>query len=230
MFDRLIENWPYWISGFCLFIFLAAYYKRRGIKNFIIRHRLFPMKAKESALAHQLLKGLRGLEIGASAQNPFGLKALNVDYTDEFTIFKKEEVKVAGSYAKVDIVAPGDDLPFKDETVDFVVSSHVIEHFYDPIKTIKEWLRVIKPGGYVYMIVPHKERTFDRDRPRTTLIELIERHERPNPPTGDYVHHHFTVWVTEDLVELCRHFNWKVKAVQDVDDKVGNGFTVVIQK
>jgi hypothetical protein len=42
--------------------------------------------------------------------------------------------------------------------------------------------------------------------------------------------------VTEDLVELVGWMqrecavNWNLLAAQDVDDKVGNGFTVVIEK
>lgn len=187
-------------------------------------------KFQESALAHYLLDGLRGLEIGASAHNPFGLKTLNVDWTDDMTTqFKLDEIALCGKCAPVHIVASGDDLPFKDNTVDFVISSHVIEHFYDPIKTIKEWLRVVRPGGFVYMIVPHKERTFDKDRPRTPLQEIIDRHERPNPPAVDD-HHHYSVWITQDLVEVCQYYQWPILAVQDVDDKVGNGFTIVIQK
>lgn len=52
-------------------------------------------------------------------------------------------MNLLGHVAKVDIVAPGDHLPFSNNSQDFVVSSHVLEHFYDPIKTIKEWLRYI---------------------------------------------------------------------------------------
>lgn len=188
------------------------------------------LKSKESALAHTLLDGLRGLEIGGSAHNAFGLNTLNVDYTDDYaTAFKQEELNTLGYYAKVDIVAPGDDLPFKNNVWDFVISSHVIEHFYDPVKTIEEWLRVVKPGGYVYIIAPHKERTFDRDRPRTTLAEIIDRHDHPNPPVPDH-HGHYSVWITQDFLDICHYYDWPVIAVQDVDDKVGNGFTVVIQK
>ncbi len=184
----------------------------------------------ESALAHYLLDGLRGLEIGASAHNPFGLKTLNVDYSDDYsTEFKQSEVRMCGSYAPVHIVSPGDDLPFKDNVWDFVISSHVIEHFYDPIKTMKEWLRVVKPGGYVFVIAPHKERTFDRDRPRTLVDEIIDRHEHPNPPEVDH-HGHYSVWITQDFIDICERMQWKIVAVQDVDDKVGNGFTIVIQK
>lgn len=188
------------------------------------------IRFRESKLAHQLLDGLRGIEIGASIHNPFGLNTLNVDYTDDYTTpFKQEEFKKYGQYLKVDIVSPGDDLPFKDNVWDFVISSHVIEHFYDPVKTILEWLRVVKPGGYVFMIVPHKNRTFDKDRPRTTLAELIQNHDHPNPPVPDH-HGHYSVWITEDFVEMCNHYQWPVVEVRDRDDKVGNGFTVVIQK
>lgn len=187
-------------------------------------------KFRDSALAHQILDGKRGLEIGASAHNPFNLKTLNLDFSDDYTQeFKAYEAQICGEYARVDIVSPGDELPFKDNTWDFVINSHVIEHFYDPVKTIKEWLRVVKPGGYVFMIVPHKERTFDKPRPRTPLAEIVDRHEHPNPPFPD-LHGHYSVWITEDFLEICNYYGWQVVAFQDVDDKVGNGFTVVIQK
>ena len=101
------------------------------------------MKFKESALAHQLLDGLEGLEIGGSAHNSFGLKTRNVDNTNELTCFKQEEIKLCGESLPVDIVSPGDQLPLEDNSVDFVVSSHVIEHFPDPIKALQ---RVVPSG------------------------------------------------------------------------------------
>ena len=187
------------------------------------------MKFRESALAHQLLDGLEGIEIGGSAHNAFGLKTRNVDYTGSMdTVFKQQEIKLCGEAMPVDIVAPGDKLPIEDRSVDFVISSHAIEHFSDPIKALKEWYRVVKPGGYLYIIAPHKERTFDKDRDRTPLSELIERHRSgigpdPNGP-------HCSVWITADFVELVKYLGWEMVAVQDVDDKVGNGFAVVIRK
>lgn len=185
------------------------------------------MKFKESALAHKLLDGLEGIEVGGSAHNPFGLKTRNVDYMGGMTVFKEEEVKLCGEALPVDIVAPGDDLPLADSSVDFVVSSHCIEHFPDPIKTLKEWHRVVRSGGYLYIIAPHKERTFDRDRPRTTLAELIQRHETGIGPDPDAAH--CSVWITEDFVELINWLGWPIEAVQDADDKVGNGFAAAIR-
>jgi hypothetical protein len=86
---------------------------------------------------------------------------------------------------------------------------------------------VIRPGGYIFTIVPHKDRTFDQPRARTTLSELLCRHESGDCPHGDA---HHSVWITEDMTELLRYLGMKVVALQDVDDKVGNGFTIVVQK
>lgn len=189
----------------------------------------FHIKFPESALAHRYLDGMKGLEIGGSTHNPFGLDTKNVDYTAETNQYKKLEEKFVGQALSVDIVAPGDNIPLPDESQDFVISAHVIEHFPDPIKALKEWYRLIRKGGYIFMIVPHKERTFDKDEPRTTLQELIDRHEgkivaRPNK------NDHYSVWITEDMVELIKYFGWKIAIIEERDDKVGNGFTIVVQK
>lgn len=187
------------------------------------------IKFPESALAHEYLDGLKGLEIGGSVHNPFGLDTKNVDYTVEENQYKKLEKKFVGQALTVDIVAPGDAIPLPDESQDFVVSAHVIEHFPDPIKALKEWYRLIRPGGYIFMIVPHKERTFDKDRPRTGLQELIDCYEgriirKPNPDD------HYSVWITEDMVEIVRYLGWNLVEAHDVDDKVGNGFMIIIKK
>lgn len=188
----------------------------------------------ESALAHEYLDGLSGLEVGASAHNPFGLHTRNVDIADEFNTdtYKKHEVDMCDEAAPIDIIAPGDALPLPDESQDFVLSSHVLEHFPDPIKTLKEWYRVVRPEGYVFMIVPHQERTFDRGRARTTIDELLRRHEGKEAPMPDPKTGHYSFWITEDLIELVRGIglDWSLVDFQDADDKVGNGFTIVLKK
>jgi SAM-dependent methyltransferase len=181
---------------------------------------------RESRLAHRYLDGLCGIEIGGSAHNQFGLKTLNIDNSVE-TVFKAKEVDMCGKQLKIDLIAEGDELPLATSSVDFVLTSHVLEHFLDPIRALKEWHRVVKDGGYILAVVPHKERTFDKDRSRTPLAELIERHEANLPRPA--VNKHFSVWIAEDIVELVQWLGWRMLEVQDPDDKVGNGFTVVIK-
>lgn len=184
-----------------------------------------------SALADKYLKGLRGIEIGGATYANFGLNTINIDFTDSLeNDVRLHEIKNGLVPFKVDIVSPGDDLPFKENTFDFILNSHVFEHFFDPIKALKEWMRVIRPGGYVFMIVPHKERTFDKDRERTPLQELIDRHEGNIKPPNPMTYGHHSVWITEDVLELCKYLGYNILEYQDVDDAVGNDFSIVIQK
>lgn len=227
-----------------------------------------PNKFPESCLAHRYLDGLNGCEIGASPENPFNIRDgvyCNID------IPVKDRLLHNAYYHKgfaVNIIADGAALPFKDNTMDYILSSHVVEHFFDPIAAIEEWLRVIRPGGYVFMIIPHKNRIYDKSRPVTTVSELVDRHNGvltrenyivrqnanykdlgPNPiyswsdfikisdvvPDG-YIRldsdpqHHLSVWDYDNMLELCKQRNWHIEYTSDTDDKVGNGFVVILTK
>lgn len=180
-----------------------------------------------SRLATSILKDLHGVEIGGSAGNPFGLRTINVDVVDHRqndTNYAVEQRRVCGDVMAVDRLAVGNRLPFADQEYDYVIASHVIEHFYDPISAIVEWVRVSR--RFVYLIVPHRDRTFDRARDCTCVAELVARYAE----TGQEEHEdrHWSVWRTEDFVELIEFLELPIFAVQDSDDKIGNGFTVVI--
>ncbi|MPW34911.1 class I SAM-dependent methyltransferase [Vibrio sp. B1Z05] len=45
-------------------------------------------------------------------------------------------------------------LSFADNTFDRVVATHILEHLYHPHLAIKEWLRVLKPGGTLSILIP----------------------------------------------------------------------------
>lgn len=49
-------------------------------------------------------------------------------------------------------------LPFKDAVLDFVYSSHLLEDFFDWWPPLIEWVRVLKPGGYLVILIPDQER------------------------------------------------------------------------
>lgn len=186
------------------------------------------MKFPESALAHKYLDGLRGLEIGGAAHNSFGLNTLNVDCIGDMNShFKQYEREQCGEAMNVDVVAEGDQLPFPDKSFDFVISSHVIEHFYDPIAALLEWARVARK--YLFIIVPHRQRTFDADQELTRVAELRERHMSGVTVKYDQRGRHCSFFEVPNFNELCVLCGLKVVDIQDPDDKVGNGFTFVIK-
>jgi SAM-dependent methyltransferase len=81
--------------------------------------------------------------------------------------------------ARVDIVDDGEILEtLPDESQDFIVANHFLEHCEDPIGTIGVHLRKLKPGGILFYAVPDKRYTFDFRRPLTPLDHMVADHEQ----------------------------------------------------
>lgn len=170
------------------------------------------------------LGGLEGVEVGGSSNNDFGLRVVNVDrYPTDDTVYKRHERDLEGWVRRVDVVATGDRLPFADDSHDFVFASHVLEHIPDPIAALQDWLRVAR--RWVVVILPHRDRTFDRDRDITPVAELLHRHRTDFTSDED---RHWSVWTCESFVALCEELGLKVVATRDPDRPAGNGFIVVL--
>ena len=98
-----------------------------------------------------------------------------------------------------------------DGSLDFLVACHVIEHTRNPIGSIAAAWRKLKPGGRLVLVVPDKERTFDRDRPTTTLEHLVEDHRSPDR-ANDYAHYEEFYALAQPIpdfaraAEVARHF------------------------
>lgn len=50
-------------------------------------------------------------------------------------------------------------LPYDANFFDVVWTSHTLEHSDNPMKTMAEFKRVVKPGGYILIIVPYPDHT-----------------------------------------------------------------------
>lgn len=56
-------------------------------------------------------------------------------------------------YDTTDVIGTGEELPFKDNAFDAVISVAVLEHVRDPFRCASEIARVLKPGGELYCAV-----------------------------------------------------------------------------
>ena len=145
-------------------------------------------------LAEQYLVG-SGLEIGG-LHLPLRVPShASVRYVDRFTVRQlREHYPELDRYEMVtpDIIDDGETLAtVTDGSVDFVIANHMIEHCQDPIGTIENHLRVLRPGGVIYMAVPDCRFTFDRDREITDLGHL--RRDHIEGPAWSR-HEHFLQW------------------------------------
>lgn len=75
-----------------------------------------------------------------------GHSTIGIDISKEMMNFGVKHAKTVGSDA---IFMEGSvlELPFMDNTVDFIINSRLIWTLVEPDMAIKEWLRILKPGG-----------------------------------------------------------------------------------
>jgi len=136
-----------------------------------------------------------GIEIGA-LHNPLPLpKAARVRYVDRLPVpelrahYPELEQE---PLVEVDIIDDGERLEtIGDSTQDFVVANHFLEHTQDPIGTLLNAYRVLRPGGVLYLAVPDKRHTFDVDRPLTPVDHLVRDHEEGSEVSR---REHFEEW------------------------------------
>lgn len=76
-------------------------------------------------------------------------------------------------------VREADDLTdIQSESYQVVLSSHCLEHTANPLKAMREWLRVLVHDGLIVLVVPHREATCDHRRPVTPLAHMVDDFER----------------------------------------------------
>jgi len=142
-------------------------------------------------VAKEYLVG-EGIEIGA-LQSPMKVPiSVKVKYVD---MFSKEDAKRIWPAKKgsllvdVDIIDDGETLKtIRDNSQDFVIANHFLEHCMDPIGAIRNMLRVLKKRGIVYLSVPDKRFIFDKDRPTTSIEHLITDYEK-GPEWSEKLHY-----------------------------------------
>ena len=61
-----------------------------------------------------------------------------------------------------------------DNSYDFLISSNCLEHIANPLKALTEWARIVRQGGYILLVLPKKEHTFDHRRRITPFEHLVE--------------------------------------------------------
>jgi len=126
-----------------------------------------------------------GLEIGAGA-SPFPVPLhCRVLYGDRLSYEQLTAEPYPGQRI-CDLVMPEVLTEFDeirgvaDESLDFLIACHVIEHTRNPIGSIAAAWRVLRPGGRLLLVIPDKEKTFDRERPVTTIDHLLEDFHAPD--------------------------------------------------
>ena len=175
----------------------------------ILLNFIYPLKAGSYKVCRDLVMNKSGIEFGGPSNifSPKGLLPLypvvksldNCNYSSR-TLWEGE-IKPGYSYKYFQgktgyqyVLDTGEFASIQSEKYDFVLGSHIIEHFANPIKAILEWKRILKTDGILIVVIPHKEGTFDNKRTVTKLSHLIDDY-KINTGEDDLTH-------IEEILEL----------------------------
>jgi predicted SAM-dependent methyltransferase len=154
-------------------------------------------------IAFKYLSG-KGIEVGALHAPLEVPDTVKVYYVDRMSVseLRKQYPELNGTnLIEADIVDNGETLSsIPDNFWDFVIANHMIEHCQNPIGALENFLRVVKPGGIIYMGVPDKRYIFDVDRPMTSLDHLI-RDYKEGPEWSKVSHYDEYVRLVEKFPE-----------------------------
>lgn len=95
------------------------------------------------------INNLSGVDIGYGGQS-ISRRAINIDLPKPYTRVGNDPQHLSGD---------AQTLPwFKDNSLDYVYSLHLLEDFEDPVSVLYEWARVIKPGGLCILYLPVEDK------------------------------------------------------------------------
>jgi SAM-dependent methyltransferase len=207
-------------------------------------------------LASRYLVG-DGIEIGPLHQPLAVPPTARVRYVDRFGVEQLREHYPELSGAELvepDIIDDGEKLALiSDASLDFVIANHFIEHCENTIAALEAHVRVLKPGGILYLAVPDKRETFDIDRPVTPLehvvrdfvagpgwareahyeewSELVEKALDPRRRARELMDGsysiHFHVWTPEAFLELLLHCTRELSFAFEIEAFQRNGFEFI---
>lgn len=165
---------------------------------------------REKKITSALNLGGKGIEYGPLNRAILSKKYYNisyVDYADRASLSahygNNPDVDVS-LIPEIDIVTGGklisEFLP--EESIDYVVASHVMEHVPDLLGWLESNLRVLKLGGRIAVAFPDKRYCFDLKRKNSTISDVMAAYlERRTKPS---------------FQQICDHF-WNVSKAKAVD-------------
>ena len=149
----------------------------------------------------------------------------------------------------IDIVSPIDNIPRPDNTFDAIICLAVLEHVEVPEQCVREFFRVVKPGGIVIASVPflQPEHKVPTDFQRYTKDGLSTLFRKCGFEIEEnkalFTVYHTLHWIVFEWLTLKNNVWYKILRVmllvplallsqksQLCSDKIASGFRIVVRK
>lgn len=121
---------------------------------------------------------------------------------------KKVEGFTGVDIKHADVVADIRHLPFDDDSADEIMAIHVCEHFpvQEIVSVIKEWLRVLKPGGTMALELPCLDKVlwhFQNGSPENMTLWAL--YGDPKTHADGFPAYHKWAWSLEQFKAMLEH-------------------------
>lgn len=91
----------------------------------------------------------KGIDLGVGGDKVVP-DCIGFDLLDPYNLVGKDSMDMVGDAQHLE--------DCEDGMFDYVYSSHLLEDFPHTSKVLKEWVRVLKPGGHLILYLPHERR------------------------------------------------------------------------
>lgn len=193
-------------------------------------------RLRKSTMIRRYAKG-NGLEVGAGVNPAMVPLGTTVQYADRFTPEEQLGDAELNGWQPVDVtyVTPAETLAtVPSQNFDFCIAFHLLEHTQDPIRTLQNFHRILRPRGVLLIAVPDRDRNeLDSARPLTTFAHVLQDYEQgpaasreghfseagelgfrlsgselasyvSNGMSSEKVHTHFHVWSAKSFIEFIQ--------------------------
>ena len=158
-------------------------------------------------------------------------------------------------YPPVDITCDIGNLPFADNSLDYILNVAVLEHVPDPDLAISEMYRVLKPGGELYCFIPFIQgfhaspfdfQRFTKEGMKVRFKKFEIEKVIPTGPTSGFL------WIAQEWFAMLLSFGikplhtllhiffmcttWPLKFLDIIFDhhpmahNIASGFSVIVKK
>ncbi len=132
--------------------------------------------AERKRIAARYLCG-SGIEIGAldsPTPLPPGALVRYVDFRTVAELHQQYPTMDESRFVPIDVVDDGEHLAtIGDASLGFLIANHMLEHCENPIGTLRNHLRKVTPGGWLFYAMPDMRCCFDSVRPLTPFEHLL---------------------------------------------------------